>query len=279
LTESPDTAAAPIFVGGAGRSGTTLLRVILDSHPRIACGPELKVGPKIAELWYELQTAYSPSLGELGLTAADVNAAFARLVQRLLRPYLQQQAKPRIAEKTPNNVFYLQHLHHLFPDSPLIHVIRDGRDVVASLLTMDWADPATGERLPYTTDAGLAARYWADAVTAGRLTAQHPTAGPCYQEVRYEDLVARPEATLRTLFEFVGEPWDPGVLAFHRRRRNLAGESSAGQVTQPLHDRAIGRWRRDLGARDLGAVLDVAGELLEEIGYLDRSSRIPVRAG
>ena len=189
------------------------------------------------------------------------------LLQRLLRPFRERQRKPRVAEKTPNNVFYLQHLHHLFMDSPLIHVIRDGRDVVASLLTMEWLDPSTGERLPYTTDAALAAAYWVEAVTTGRLTGEHPTAHQMYHEVRYEDLVTRPESTLKSLFEFIEEPWEPRVLEFHRQERNLAAESSADQVVEPIHDRSIGRWRGELTPDDLARVLDVAGDLLAELGY------------
>ena len=155
----------------------------------------------------------------------------------------------------------------MFPDSPLIHVIRDGRDVVCSLLTMDWKDPATGERVPYTTDAALAAQYWVQAVRAGRVVARHPTASRWYYELRYEDLVNQPEPTLRSLFEFVGESWDPAVLQFHRKKRNLANESSAGQVNKPIHERSTGRWERDLPGEERSKVAAIAGELLSELGY------------
>jgi hypothetical protein len=258
---------APIFVGGAGRSGTTLLRVILDSHKHIACGPELKVTPSICGLWYEFQTGFHPALVEYGLTRDDINRVMGELIMSLLAKYRASNGKPRSAEKSPNNVYYFEHLHMLFPDSPLVHVLRDGRDVVCSLLTMDWVDSRTGAPIDYTRDARKAAEYWVSAVRTGRqaggkIGAKH------YKELRYEDVVLRPEATLRGLFEFLGEPWDDAILRFHENTaRPLAQESSAEQVSKPLYTSASGRWMTDLKAADKAAVKAVAGELLIELGY------------
>lgn len=258
---------SPIFVGGAGRSGTTLIRVILDSHPNIACGPELKVTPMIAELWHGFQTAHMPPLKEYLLTPGDINRIFEQMILSLLEKYRAQSGKSRVAEKSPNNVFFFQHLRHIFPDSPMVHVIRDGRDVVCSLLTMNWIDPKTGEPIDYTRDPRKAARYWASAVKTGRKAAGNGSAEPLYMELRYEDIVARPEPTLRGLFSFLDEPWDPAVLDFHSRQRNLAGESSAEQVSRPLYGGSIGRWKENLDPAARQAVKEAAGDLLIELGY------------
>ena len=258
---------SPIFIGGAGRSGTTLIRVILDSHPNITCGPELKVTPMLAELWHGFQTAHLPPLREYLLTPADINRIFERMILSLMEKYRDSSGKPRLAEKSPNNVFFFQHLSHIFPESPLIHVIRDGRDVVCSLLTMNWIDPKTGQPIEYTRDARKAAQYWASAVLAGRKTGQNEAIRPRYMELRYEDIVARPEPTLKGLFAFLDEPWDPVVLDFHDQRRNLAGESSADQVSRPLYTASVGRWEKNLDEAGRQAVKEVAGDLLIELGY------------
>lgn len=258
---------SPIFVGGAGRSGTTLIRVILDSHPNIACGPELKVTPLIADMWHSFQTAHLPPLREYLLTPGDINRIFGQLILSLLEGYKIQLGKARVAEKSPNNVFFFQHLHHIFPDSPLIQVIRDGRDVVCSLLTMNWVDPRTGRPIEYTRDAGKAAQYWASAVRSGRKVKENGFPNPFYTELRYEDIVTRPEPTLKGLFTAVGEPWDPAVLEFHRRERNLAGESSAEQVSKPLYSASVGRWKKNLDPAGKRAVKEAAGDLLIELGY------------
>jgi hypothetical protein len=260
-------APPPIFIGGAGRSGTTLLRVVLDSHPRIACGPELKVTPVICGLWYDFQTTFFPALAEHGLGREDVNAVTRALIDGLLAKFRAGQGKPRSAEKSPNNVFYFEHLHNMFPDSPLVHVVRDGRDVVCSLLTMDWVDSRTGKPIDYTRDARKAAEYWVSAVRAGR-RAGHNIGGGRYYEIKYEDIVERPEPTLRALFAFLDEPWSDAVLRFHENKsRPLAGESSAAQVSRPLYTSASGRWAQDLERADRAAVKAVAADLLIELGY------------
>jgi hypothetical protein len=262
----------PIFVGGAGRSGTTLMRVILDSHPNIACGPELKVIPRVCQLWHDMQTAFMPTLREYSLKRKDLHPIFAHMILALLEKYREQAGKPRIAEKSPNNIFYFEHLHYMFPDSPLIHVIRDGRDVVCSLLQMDWRNPQTGRRLDYTTDPRKAAEYWLRAVRAGQAAKSKPELAGRYLEVRYEELVAKPEEVLRQVFAFVDEPWDPAVLKFHEQRRNLAGESSAAQVSKELYQSSAGRWERDMQPEVKQAVKEAAGELLVQLGYaVDRA--------
>jgi hypothetical protein len=263
---------APIFIGGAARSGTTLVRVILDSHPRIACGPELKVTPVLCQTWHSFQTSYLSALQESFIGSADINQAFAQMILFLLDRHRQQTGKARAAEKSPSNVFVFEHLHHMFPESPLIHVIRDGRDVVCSLLTMNWIDIATGQKSEFTRDAGKAAAYWVRAVQAGRQAGRLPQLQRHYLELRYEDIVARPEPTLQRLFAFVGEPWDPVVLQFHRQPRRLGNEASAGQVSRQLYTTAAGRWQRDLNAADKQLVNDIAGDLLIELGYaVDRN--------
>jgi protein-tyrosine sulfotransferase len=148
------------------------------------------------------------------------------------------------AEKSPHNIFYFLHLHNLFPQSPLIHVIRDGRDVVASLLTMNWVTPQ-GERLGYPQDAGEAAQYWINAVKIGRKAqSANTTIGRRYYEIRYEDIVDDPLKFLRELFAFIDEPWDAAVLRYYEKDRDLAMESSAGQVRKNYF---VHRW--DAGER------------------------------
>ncbi|MEX2643051.1 MAG: sulfotransferase [Acetobacterales bacterium] len=258
----------PIFIGGAGRSGTTLLRVMLDSHPAIACGPELKILPAILRQWVDMRTSYAPPLAQWRIGPAETDRLYRQLVEGLLEPYRVAAGKPRVAEKTPGNVLFFRQFHALFPDSPLVHVIRDGRDVVTSLLSMDWTDPATGQAPPYTRDARRAAEYWVSCVRGGRSALDMPGLSERYIEVRYEELARDPETTLRTLLVAVGEEWNPAVLEFHRKPHDLSDESSADAVQDPLNTAAIGRWQEDLKPGQLALVQSVAGDLLAELGYL-----------
>jgi len=262
----PDLLFPPIFVGGAGRSGTTLLRVILDSHSRIACGPELKVLPQIAQLWGEMRSIHAPHLAESNVLPADIDRAGRAMIAALLGAARRKSGKPRIAEKSPNNVFFFRHLHAMFPHAAYVHMVRDGRDVVASLLSMDWRTP-DGKRVDYTTAAGAAARYWASAIRLGRRFAEATRGRGRYCELRYETLIAQPEPVLRSLFEFLGEPWEPAVLDYHRHDHSLGNESSAQAVTRPLYATAHGRWQRDLTQAQRDAVKAEAGATLIELGY------------
>jgi hypothetical protein len=260
-------APPPIFVGGMPRSGTTLLRVILDSHPNIACGPELRAIPALATLSRETRRLMGEMLAQYYcLPPSELDDVFAELVCSFLRPLHERSGKRRIAEKTPANALHFAELRRLFPDSPLIQVIRDGRDAVASVMQMDWTDSRTGKPLAVTQDPLVAAAAWAEHIARGR---EARDSGARYFEIRYEDIVRDARTALTPLFEFLEEPWSDDVLAYHSNSKIDLGlnEASAGQVSNGCHANSIGRWRNELGARERSAVKAAAGDLLIELGY------------
>jgi len=257
---------APIFVGGCPRSGTTLLRAMLDSHPAIVCGPELRALPALAGLSADMRRIVGETLRtHYRLPTEQLDAIFARLIASFLEPLRNASGKRRIAEKTPANALHFAELAQLFPEAHFVQIVRDGRDVVASLLAMDWKD-ARGAPLAITRDPRSAARAWAAHVRAGR---QAPPQR--YHELRYERLVADPEGALRSLFGFLGEAWSEEALAYAREDRSAEGvnETSAGRIALAPDMTAIGRWRRDLSAEARKAVSEEAGALLAELGYAD----------
>jgi hypothetical protein len=210
------------------------------------------------------------------LDVEDLNAMFRQYILSLLDKYREAQGKIRVAEKTPGNIQVFWLLHEVFPDSPLIQVIRDGRDVVSSLLTMSWYDSegnATKPTLDYCNDAIKAAEYWKDCIELGRWALkqgdQYPNYKNRYYELRYEDLIHEPEKTLRPLFEFLEEPWDPVVLDYYKKDRALGDEASKFQVDKPLYTNSLARWKKDLSQADQYLVLGKVGELLKELGYWD----------
>jgi hypothetical protein len=256
-----------IFIGGVGRSGTTLLRVLLDAHRRICCGPELKALVYVADL-YQIMSGNWSVMDGYGNTVADIQGCFRQFVDGVSANFRRASGKPRWAEKTPQNIYALATLGTIFPDARFIHVIRDGRDVVSSLVTMDWIDPRTGAKLDYVQNVTNAARHWRDMILhAGQQAAQPVVAGRVI-EVRYEALVVDIEGTMRKVLDFLGEAWDPAILEAHKKSRtHEPHESSTEQATKPVYTTAIGRWKREMSPADKIAFKSEAGPLLKALGY------------
>lgn len=256
----------PIFIGGAPRSGLTLLRAMLDSHPAIACGPDLALVAGLARQYGEVAETIGANLAAYyDLPVPAVRSLYRRLIDRLLSPLPLSRGKARAAEKSGANILFFRQLHVLFPESPLIHVIRDGRDVAASIRGRDWKG-GDGRPLPATRDLRNGAGLWAAMVKAGRAAGE--ACGPNYLEIHYEDMVGAPEATLRTLCRFVGEEWDPMMLDFHRRPLTLVGtEADSPALGETLSRRFVGRWRRDLSADEASGLDAMLAPVLDAFGY------------
>jgi hypothetical protein len=257
---------APVVLGGCPRSGTTLLRVMLDSHSRLACGPETGL---LAGSYRPRDLARKFDLPEAEITALRRQAAdHAEFIELFFTQYLRRRGRPRWGEKTPRNVRYLDYIWKHFPNAKFIHVVRDGRDVVCSLRTHPRYRLVNGERVPtgIRRPLGPCVALWLRDTAAGmRWRGQ-----PGYREVRYEDLLTQTEATLREVCEFIGEPWEPGLLEYHRDRgasRDPNKFISNVAATQPLSEAARERWRRDLSVAELALVEKMTRDRLRELGY------------
>jgi hypothetical protein len=274
----------PFFVLGAPRSGTSLLGRMLNAHPTLAVPDEVK----LVETFLPLLPLY----GDLGRsrrlrrlvqdmlrwrwvrrlpgvpTPEVVLARVGRpdlggVIAALLDAWTVGQRKARWGEKTPSNLYFWPVLAASFPESPVVHILRDGRDVVLSQIEAPFG--------PKTLAAS--AERWVRFVQGIR--AIGAAGGRPYVEIRYEDLLARPEATIGRVLDALGEPFDPAVLQFHRNARPVG--------TDPINDRNIhrplqvlnrGKWRTALRARDLATVEAVAGPLLAACGY-ERCTEVP----
>ena len=261
-----------IILGGCGRSGTTLARVILDSHPAICCGPESKVFLEdrldVVRLAERFKLG-APSLRE----ARDASRSRAEFIDRFAALCCAASGKKRWAEKTPRNVLHLPYLFERFPAARFVHLLRDGRDVACSLRTHPRHKVVNGNLVPLNTWRPMAecATRWRDSLAA----VQPFLADPRVHTLRYEELVRDPRGTTRRLLEFLDEPWDDSVLAHEAAPSNFRDATMFPQnpeALRPIEQKALHRWERDMSADDRTVFKKIAGELLQDFGYATDSS-------
>ena len=275
------------FVVGCNRSGTTMLRGMLDSHPELAVPPEAYfVVPLLNSraLVHDGRFDTNAFLADVQdresfrdgwqLPAAAVETLVsewhphdaAEALSELYGCYAREHGKTRCADKTPQHVVHIDLLARSFPQARFVHLVRDGRNVVSSLLDY----PHGPKRFVDGVE------YWRYRVSAGRRSGAR--LGPDrYREIRYEALVDDPEAVLRDLCGFIDLPYDAQMLAYHAR----AGELLEG-LADPTHHRNISRpptrdirdWRTAMSARQVQLFELLAGDLLDELGY-ERSGSTP----
>lgn len=223
----------PVFVIGLPRSGTTLFERLLASHPRIAGVGE----QRFAEAgWRRALAACGRSHDAFTADAVgDAAAWHLRMLEQRVRHLGLPADADRIVDKMPDNYLMAGWLAMAFPGATILHVQRDPRDVAISCWFSQFAAEAQ-----WINEL----RHIAHRIEQHRRLMRHwrATIGERLVDVRYEDLVADPEAELRRALAAMGLDWHPDVLA-SSERRGYVGSSSRQQVREPIHGRSIARWR------------------------------------
>jgi protein-tyrosine sulfotransferase len=256
--------ARHVVMGGAPRSGTTLLRRILDRHPSICAGPETKLFVPAAFNLEWLSEAYAIPLEDLGAMRRR-SSSQAAFIDAFADRVLAACGKPRWAEKTPMNIRNLDWITRHFPKAAIIHIVRDGRDVVCSMRHHpDWRWRGGGwEKVLVPRPIESYARRWVEDTGSG----MRWRGDPRYVEVRYEDLVSSTRDELARLCAAIEEPADPAWL--DAVTRPAAGDDGAARPDDKGAIRAtsIGRWREELDGRERELVERICGPRLRELGY------------
>jgi hypothetical protein len=237
---------APFFLVGSERSGTTLLRLMLDGHPQLACNAEFEYAvermpegggfPDLDDYYRFLQT---DRIYLASSFAIDRSLSYPELIDSFL---VQKRGTKPLVGATVHRHF--DRLLRIWPDARFIHLLRDGRDVARSVVEMGWAGNAWAGSAVWAT----AEELW------GGLSKQLPA--DRHLSVRFEDLIQDPVRELGRICQFCGVSYDPAMLDYPQR--------STYEAPNP---RMVGSWWRKMSAAEVQQVEARIGLLLEERGY------------
>lgn len=259
---------------GHERSGTTMLRAMLDSHPDVAVPPEahsvaamlrgsgpLDLDRRLEEFAADKYFAdWQLPVQSLEVLRHDPRVrTTADAVAGFYAAYAAKHGKTRYADKTPSHLVELELLAERFPHAQFLHIVRDGRDVAASMVTMDFGASHFVE----------AARTWRRKIVrahrVGTALGSHR-----YLEIHYEDLVTDPENTLRAACAFLGLRFTPDMLDYHRRADELLGGLRHTDHIQGIRRPptvGIRDWHVDLTPQEIAVFDEIAGNGLDVLGY------------
>lgn len=281
---------APIFIIGLNRSGTTLLRLMLDAHSRIAIPNESHFFLRYYERRAELADLREPhrrlalveeilgeryvQLWDRKLAPSDIDleqcTSLEETIRQIYLAYARAFGKDLWGDKTPEYATEAHILNRMFPDARFIHLIRDGRDVALSIIQRTWGP----------NDFVTAMRSWAADVTWTRkMLAMLPE--DKYVELRFEDLIAQPEAELRRLTDFLGVEFEAQMLRYSEGAEEKVGGNIHTRIhghlsKPPLATQGL-KWMRTLSAADQAVAHEQAGATLAELGYPPGVTEHPFR--
>ena len=262
-----------VFIGGAHRSGTTMLGSMIGAHSSCLCIPEAQfktdayrkvhgkdkvdIGDIFAMVSNHLRFKYWGL--EVGHEIPPGITSFQELFLWLIQSYGEKVGKPGAAicvDHTPLNIKYADMLFDMFPEAKMIHLVRDGRAVAASIMPLDWG--------PNTIDR--AASSWINKIQLG-FGVEARYGSEQVKRFRYEDVVLDPEKTMKEICVFLDITYVPAMIngggflipSYTTKQHHLVGKG-------PVADR-VEAWKTSLTQREIEIFENIAGEYLMQLGY------------
>jgi hypothetical protein len=268
--DAPPLAADPIIIAGPPRTGVRLLAAILDGHPSFASGPELPFLLTMAHQWRDIETTLGANHARhYQLSSMQTRENFRSSMLRLVVPRAASAGKARFVYHSFGAAVSLDVLAELFPDARFVVMLRDPRAVASSLLRCDWRNPQDGTPLPYTRDAGAAAKLWTDFMGLALRSVPALEAGRRLMLLRYEELCAHPAASLERLGGFLGASPPPARVGMESARVVTAtlGDPHPALRAGDLDSRSVGAWRTALEPGAVARVEQATATLRSRLGY------------
>ena len=266
----------PIFILGVPRSGTTLLRMMMDSHPEIMCGPE---APWITNQ----QLDWAPSLRSLtlfltrnewgavkafkGVEKDLIYQLMANFIDEIMSASARSHGKIQWAEKTPRNIIALPFLYQLFPHAKFVHIYRDGRDVALSTIGKWKTIPVSDKKVKNNYRNALQRwvdwnqKFWKDAEKVSLN----------YISLKYEDLATSPQQEMARLLDFIGVEWSDMLLSPYAQEHDIVTMKGEGMQTffnrKSIDTASLYRWKKELNWFQKRTTKSIAEETLSKLGY------------
>jgi hypothetical protein len=274
------TTTAPFFIVGSGRSGSTLLRLMLVSHSRLTIPPETWYLIPLVKR-FSIERALNPDeiasavsiitsdyrWPDLKLDAQEFQRSVACLNKPRLRDiaevvyrwHMESEGKDRWGDKTPVYIQIVPQLARMFPDAKFIHLVRDGRDVAKSFQATEWVTRWLHDNTSEWNRALACYWRWARSEFRDRILL-----------VRYEDLVLETETALREICRFIGEEFEPQMLSWEGKVDEQVSpreERYQRKLKQRIGAEGVARWKREMSARELFVAEAFMRPHLARLGY------------
>jgi hypothetical protein len=258
---------SPVFIIGTMRSGSTLLRLMLDSHPNLSIGPESGFCRAVESI----ERIPDWGLGadwwaRYDLTLEELDEHIRTFYDGIFSAHAASRGKKRWGEKTPFHVWHVPTLLRVFPDAQVVGIVRHPGATLVS--TRKWG---------YTPEDAISKWVRANAEILRRAHEQPPAR---FQVVRYEDLVRHPRISMESLLAFLGEPWDESVLRHAEVQREQRAPERVEGGTRPADPVDAARadlWQELITPAERRLMEQrIPTELLRVLGYdLEDASPLP----
>ncbi len=293
---NPETQSeSPIFIVGANRSGTTLLRLILNAHPNIAIPEEIiyfgstMAGVPISQ-WRNpglSDKVYREFVGDFvdnkchvldGINHQEIKDEilsgnqkdFCHPYRTILEAWANHHGKRRWGEKTPGNLFYADILVEMFPDARFIHLVRDPRAGVSSMMKTTF----------FPNDIAFNAMSRRKFMRKGRAILEQAVPTSQRLLLRYEDIVTEPEISIRAICDFIGEAFEPAMLSFYKDSSKYMKAEAASSfnkaATKPISADMLDKWKKHLSSEQVAMVEAVCRREMQEFKYAFSGNRLSV---
>ncbi|MDJ0553987.1 MAG: sulfotransferase [Microcoleaceae cyanobacterium MO_207.B10] len=275
-SNQPSLDHPPIFILGVPRSGTTLLRMMIDSHPEIMCGPEahwitneeLGWAPSLRSLTLFLtQNQWGVAKAFKGVDEDLIYQLMANLINEIMSTSARSHGKIRWAEKTPRNIIAAPFLYKLFPHAKFIYIYRDGRDVALSTIGK-WKTITIAEK-KVKNNYRNALKRWVEWNKKFKKDAKK--IGLNYISIRYEDLATSPQEEMAKLLDFIEVEWSDKVLSPHESEHDIITMKGEGMKTfynrHSIDTASLYKWKKDLNWWQKRISKSIAEETLLKLGY------------